>query len=254
MEIAPLVASLNVLGALRGTGGITLNGGGVLQLGTLDAYSGTTNVNAGSTLQFGASNVGSPTSAVVLNGGSSKLNVNGFSSAIGSLAGAGIVTNSTFSQGSLTFGYDNTNMNFSGAFVRLNDATGATSYVNSLNIVKVGTGALNFTGSGSSLGALFVNAGSMVYSGTATTSFLANTINAGASVILDNTTTNVSGRLGQGAVPSALLPLTLTLGGGSLTVLGNASSPTIEALGGVRTLVSSGATTASTSLTVNSTA
>ena len=184
-NVAPLQATLNIAGALRGTGGITITGGGVLQLGLFDAYSGTTTVNggAGSTLQFGATNAGSPISAVNLANAASRINMNGFASAIGSLAGSGIVTNATVTPITLTTGWDNTNTTFSGTFARFNDSP---LFAASLSVTKVGSGTFTFTGSGTSTGTLTVNRGAVIYGPNTTTTFLGNTLNASGSLTLDN--------------------------------------------------------------------
>ncbi|NBV35565.1 MAG: hypothetical protein EBR81_17685, partial [Proteobacteria bacterium] len=136
-NVAPMLSTLTIAGAIRGTGGITVTGGGVLQLNAMSGYTGTTLVGADSTLQYGLSASGSPASALVLATATSRLSLNNNSDDVGSLAGAGVVFNNSTTARTLTAGWDNTSTTFSGQFARFNDAT---SYNNNLNFTKVGTG------------------------------------------------------------------------------------------------------------------
>jgi fibronectin-binding autotransporter adhesin len=98
-------------GIIQGTGGLTVTGG-TQTLSGANTYSGATNVNAG-TLQAGAANTFAPTSAFTIASGAT-LSLNNFSETIGSLAGAGTVTNGGIIDRTLTTGGDNTSTAFSG--------------------------------------------------------------------------------------------------------------------------------------------
>ena len=247
-DLAPLVPSLILAGPLRGSGGLNLTGNGVLQLGTLSAYTGTTTVSGSSALQIGATGAGSPQSQLILADAGSRLNLNNFSTVLGGLAGAGIVTNSGTSAATLTTGYDGSSGTFSGSFARFSDA-----YASSLNITKVGTGMLSLTGTSTSAGTLVVNQGGITYLGTGRSGFLANTLAASSSLVLDNSATNTNNRLG-GSVVTGGTGATLTLGGGSLTLIGNASAPTVESLGAYLPLTGGSLVSGSSLVTVASTA
>ncbi len=247
-DLAPLVPSLIIAGGLRGSGGLNLSGGGVLQLNLLEPYSGTTTVTGSSALQIGAASAGSPLSAVNLASTGSRLNLNNFSTVLGGLSGSGIVTNSSSTAQTLTTGYDSSSGTFSGSFARFSDAYPAT-----VNITKVGTGLLSLTGTSTSSGALVVNQGGVTYLGTGRTGFLANTVAASASLILDNSATNTNNRLG-GNVVTGITGATLTLGGGSLVIIGNASSATTESLGAYIPLTGGSLVNGSSLVTVASTA
>jgi autotransporter-associated beta strand protein len=247
-DLAPLVPSLILAGGLRGSGGLNLTGNGVLQLGLLSPYTGTTTVSGSSALQIGATGAGSPQSQLILADAGSRLNLNNFSTVLGGVSGAGVVTNSSANAQTLTTGYDSSSGTFAGSFARFSDA-----YASTLNITKVGTGILSLTGTSTSAGALVVNQGGITYIGTGRTGFLANTLAASSSLILDNAITNTNNRLGGNVVTGATGG-TLTLGGGSLTIIGNASAPTVESLGAFVPLTGGSLTNASSIVTVVSTA
>jgi fibronectin-binding autotransporter adhesin len=82
--------STTYAGIIQGTGGLTVSGGTQILSGA-NTYTGATNVNAG-TLQAGATNTFAPTSAFTVASGAT-LVLSNFNQIIGSLAGAGTVTN-----------------------------------------------------------------------------------------------------------------------------------------------------------------
>ncbi len=84
----------NVTGPGNLTIGDTVNTGMVSLSGT-NTYTGSTTIVSGATLQALSTGALSSTSAFVVNG---PLDLNGFSSQIGSLAGSGTVTNTGFSR------------------------------------------------------------------------------------------------------------------------------------------------------------
>ncbi|WP_295850304.1 autotransporter domain-containing protein [Tardiphaga sp.] len=181
-------------GAISGAGGMTKTGSGTLTLSGAGSYLGATGVNVG-TLQAGIGNAFSPNSAYTIANGA-RLDLNGFSQTVGSLAGAGAVTLGT---ATLAAGRDNTSTTFSGA---ISGSGGLT---------KTGTGALTLSGANSFTGGTAVNAGTLSVNGSIATSSL--------------TTVNASGTLGgTGTVGNTVITGgTLSPGNsiGTLNVAGN---------------------------------
>ncbi len=115
---------------------LTLTGGGTLFLTSVNTYTGSTNINgAGFTLQMGIANAVSRFSGVSVASTATFL-LNGFSQNVGSLAGAGSVTNNSNTSVTLTIGSDNTNPAFSGVLSNTNLAN--TGIITTLT--KVGAG------------------------------------------------------------------------------------------------------------------
>lgn len=110
-----LPATVNLTGVLSGSGDVVVNEAngyaGTLILSGANTYSGPTIVDAG-TLQAGSTSAFGINSAVTVAGGA-VLDLAGFSNAIGSLAGAGTVSNSG-GAATLITGGDNTSKIFSG--------------------------------------------------------------------------------------------------------------------------------------------
>ncbi len=168
-------------GAVTGTtGSIVKNGNGRLTLGAASTYTGATTVNAG-TVRLGATDAIGPSSAVTIAGGAT-LDLAGFDDTIGSLAGAGRVTDSDAGPGTLTVGGNGVGTGtFSGL---IEDGTGQVS------LVKVGTGTLTL--------------GSAVNTYTGSTTL-------GAGVI------SIAGDAALGAAPGSATPGHLTIDTGTLT-------------------------------------
>ena len=229
-DFAPTTAGLVLQGVIGSGGGITKQGGGVLQFNAQDVFTGQLNVAAG-TVQIGSFNAGSRFSQLNLSTATSRLNLNNQSTVLGSLAGNGIIT-STAGTPTLTVGFDNSNSTFSGQISRFNDAT-----PNAVTLIKVGTGTLTMTSAQSGLsgssGGVTVNGGGLTYSGvgasypsTQLTPVTYN-VNTSGTITLDNFATNVPNRLGLGASQG-----TLNLSGGTLAIIANAvgSSETVNVL------------------------
>jgi autotransporter-associated beta strand protein len=104
--------SATISSVIAGTAGLTKAGLGTLTVSGANTYTGATAVNAG-TLQAGATNTFAPTSAFTIASGAT-LGLNNFNQTIGSLAGAGTVTNGGAANRTLTTGGDNTSTAFSG--------------------------------------------------------------------------------------------------------------------------------------------
>ena len=130
--------------------------------------------NGAQLLGASSSNVIPDSSAVTIAAGAF-LDVGGSSETIGSLAGAGTVTNSIAnSTFTLTTGADNTNTTFTGTIV---DGSGT------MTVVKTGTGTFTFSGTDSFTGGLSVQNGTFQLTGAN------NILSTGSSVVLGTSTT-----------------------------------------------------------------
>ena len=114
---------------------LTKIGGGTFTVSN-SFYSGPTNVSAG-TLRAGSTTGFSANSAYTVGAGG-VLDVNGFNNNIGSLAGAGTVTNNGAAAATLTTGFDSTSTAFTGS---LQDGSAA------LALTKTGPGTLTVSNS-----------------------------------------------------------------------------------------------------------
>ncbi|MDB5322062.1 MAG: putative glycine-rich autotransporter protein [Phycisphaerales bacterium] len=228
IDIAPLQAGLILQGISGSAGGITKAGLGMLQLNGQDTFTGPLNVTAG-TVTFGAlgntvlagNNVaGSRFSAMNLSAGT-RLNVLN-DGTIGSLSGAGIVTDASLTARTLNTGFDNTSTTFSGSFSKFTNALPAFLTVN-----KIGTGTMTLTGVSNDTGNLQVSQGGLTFGGAGMGVFGTGLILPTGTLTLDNSGTNVNNRLTGGLGTGG----TLTVGGGQFRVVGNSGAPTIETIG-----------------------
>ena len=138
-------------GPISGAGGLTKTGAGTLALSGANSYSGATTV-AGGTLQAGsASAFGTNSAATVATGAT--LDLAGFSTSIGSLAGGGTVTNSSATAAVLTVGGANATIGFSGV---LRDGAGP------LGLTQTGTSLLSLSGANTFTGPLQINQGATI--------------------------------------------------------------------------------------------
>ena len=138
--------------------GLTKTGSGTFTVSGTNTYSGATTVSAG-TLQAGSTTALSANSDFTV---SSTLDLNGFSNAIGSLAGTGIVTNNGAALATLSTGGDNNpSTTFSGV---LQNGTGT------LGLSKSGTGTLILTAISTYSGLTDVQGGQLSVRGTLTNS------------------------------------------------------------------------------------
>jgi len=150
-----------------GTGNLTMDGTGTLNLSSNNTYTGATTVSAG-TLLAGSATAFSANSAFTVN---SQLDLNGFSNTIGSLAGNGIVSNGGSANAILTIGTANTDTTFSGTLQDGNSALGLT---------KVGTGTLMLTGANTYTGGTTISGGTLqLGNGGTTGSIVGNVIDNG---------------------------------------------------------------------------
>jgi fibronectin-binding autotransporter adhesin len=168
-------------------GGLTKNGGtGTLTLSGANTYTGPTTINVG-TLAAGVASVANTSgafgknSAVTLaNVASASMNITGFNTQIGSLAGGGTTGgNVTLGGATLTLGADNTN-----------PAPYAGSISGTGGVTKIGTGIQTFSGSNNYSGNTAINAGVLNVTGS-----LASTasVNSGGTLmgVGNNSTTGV---------------------------------------------------------------
>ncbi|NBV34859.1 MAG: hypothetical protein EBR81_13990, partial [Proteobacteria bacterium] len=205
---------------LSGTYAFTKTGDGILALGNPASTStGTITVSSG-ILAVGAANGLSRFARIDL-GPNGTFDVNNTGALIGSLSGTGLLANRGAGQ-TLRIGFDNTDFTFSGRFASTSQV-GAT-----LNIDKIGTGTMTVdsaAGTGSyNLGGLTVSQGTFKLSGAAgSTTFGTYTVPTGGLLLLDNSVSNLNNRLGG---PNR----NITMQGGELKIIGNASAPTVESL------------------------
>jgi fibronectin-binding autotransporter adhesin len=141
----------------NGTGKTSLvkEGSGKLNLNSANTYTGSTWIKAG-TLNLGTSTALSDLTAVIVDSGAS-LTAHDIGVRAGSIAGAGTIALAGPSTGvvSLTTGGDNTSTTFSGLF-REDD------HVNSVGLIKTGTGTLTLTGANSYGGGTSITGGMIV--------------------------------------------------------------------------------------------
>ncbi|WFU76748.1 autotransporter domain-containing protein [Bradyrhizobium sp. CB2312] len=189
-----------------GKTGLTKTGTGILMLGgtIANTYSGPTTVAAG-TLQAGNNNVFGNNSAMTVASGAT-LDLRAYSNAVGSLAGAGTVTNSFRNRSAtLTAGGDNSSTAFSGV---IEDGSGTIA------LTKTGTGKLTLSGTNSYTGATTVSAGTLEVEGSIA--------NSGLTTVASGATLTGSGTLGNTTIASGG---TFAAGSGtagtSTTVVGN---------------------------------
>lgn len=230
------VGGLLMTGTLSGqvTGGTNLSKDG---LGTLvlsntgNDYGGTTTITAG-TLQLGAAGVIPDASALVVatNG---NVNINGFAETVGSLSGAGLITN-TGAAATLTTGGDGTSTTFSGFL---------SNQANALNLVKTLGGTQTLTGANSYTGTTAVNAGVLniqnntalgtTAGGTTVASGAALEIQGGITVGAEALNITGTGVAGDGALRSIsgtnIYGGTITLGTGGATIQSDAGLLTLNA-------------------------
>ena len=166
-----------------------------------NTYTAATAVNAG-TLQAGSPTALSPNSAYTVASGAT-LNLNGFTNAIGSLAGSGTVTNSTGAATLTTQGNGSSTL-FSGT---LQNGGGT------LALIKSGAGTLTLSGISTYSGATTVSVGTL--KAGSTTAFSANSdFTVGSTLDLNGFSNSVGSLAGSGTITnSSATPVTLTAGG-----------------------------------------
>ena len=138
IEVTSAAATLTLAGVMSGAGGLTIKGPGILTLSGANTYTGPTNILSGATAKAGVVAVGTTSGALgsisptTVDG---TLDINALDTTIGSLAGAGIITNSSTTVKTLTLGGANLSTTFTGSFTN-GTATTAQAFT------KTGTGIL----------------------------------------------------------------------------------------------------------------
>ena len=193
-----------------------------------NTFSGPTTVSSG-TLELGSSGALSPNSNVTVKVNAT-LNLNGFSSVIGSLAGAGTVTNNGAIAATLTAGGDNATTTFSGV---LQDGSTSTLALN-----KTGTGDLILTGDSTYSGLTNVKAGKFTVQGNLLGSNVqvdSGATLSGAGNIWQDVTIEPGGILSPGDPRTLTFHKDLVLTPGSVTTF-NLGTPGVVG-GGVNDLI-----------------
>lgn len=217
-------ANTTVSGVISIGGNLIKDGAGTLTLVANNTYAGTTTISAG-TLAINGGSILPVRSAVSVASGAT-FDYRDTATTIGSLSGAGTVTNSTATAGrTLTIGRDDTSTTFSGQF--LGPATKSR-----LAITKIGAGTLTLapqsgssgTAAGDYTGATVLNGGALeldfsqgTFTGTSMLAATAPTI-AGGNLL-------VKGRSGE-SINQTLGNLTIGAGGGSVIINNNAGTAT----------------------------
>ena len=190
-------------GNFTGTGNLSIGDAvntGMVSLNGTNTYSGSTTIVSGATLQALSAGGLSPTSAFLVTG---TLDLNGFSSQIGSLAGSGTVTNAGSVATVLTAGGNNLSTTFSGI---LRDGTGK------LGLIKIGTGMLTLAGSNTYTGVTTVSFGTLL-AGSATGFSSSSAFTVNSVLDLAGFSNSVASLAGSGSVTnSGGSPVTLTAG------------------------------------------
>ncbi|MGI9110488.1 MAG: autotransporter-associated beta strand repeat-containing protein, partial [Opitutales bacterium] len=222
-DVDPTRASLALQAIVGSAGGITKQGNGVLQFNAQNVFSSDFTVAAGG-IKTGVTNGGSRLSTLVLNAGT-RFDLNNLNTTWGGLAGSGDVF-SALGTPTLNVGFNNADTTFAGRFMRFNDA--AYGLIN-----KIGSGKLTLTAdqpSTGSFGAISVSGGTLAYAGsgqafesTASAQSVFN-VNAGGTLLLDNSATNLSHRLG------AVVGGRVNVQGGRLALGGSAAGATSEGI------------------------
>ena len=188
-----LLMTGTISGQLTGGTNLTKNGAGTLVLSSAaNDYGGSTTVNAG-VLQLGVAGA-IPNDSALTVASSAYFNLNGFAETVGSLAGAGVVTNSG-AAATLTVGVDGTSTTFSGSI---------TNQTNALSLTKTGVGDLILSGTNTYTGATSVTGGTLTVNGS---------LGAGSAVNVSGATLDGTGTV-NGAVTlsgTAILASTGTL-------------------------------------------
>ncbi len=185
-----------------GTLALTQAGAGTLTLGGVNTYTGATMI-AG-TIKLGVANALPAATPVTMTSGAT-LELNGFSDTIASLTGpAGcIVDNHSTNPGTstLTLGLGI----YSGVILNTGQTVALTKSGNAGELILGGVNTYS--------GPTTINSGKVTLSGNGSAVNSAFTINSGATLSLDNSTTRVADRIGD--------TLPLTMNGGEFTYLGN---------------------------------
>ena len=197
-----------------GVTGLTKVGAGTFTLSGANTYTGVTTISAG-TLQAGATNAFAPSSAHTVASGAF-MDLFGFNQTIGSLAGAGTVTNAGAAAAALTTGGNATSTTFSGI---IQDGVGVTG------LTKVGAGTFTLSGANTYTGVTTISAGTLQAGATnAFAQSSAHTVASGAFMDLFGFNQTIGSLAGAGTVTNA------GAAAAALTTGGNATSTTFSGI------------------------
>jgi autotransporter-associated beta strand protein len=156
--VAAVVSTNTITGQITGSGGFIKAGPGLLTLtpGIASTFTGPVNVTGGLLTMGNANAFAGNAGGDYTIGASGEINIAGFALSIGSLSGAGILTNSSGTAQTLSIGNgaNATNATFSGALVANTPAN--------LLVAKVGTNTQALTGQSYYTGATTVNGGGLI--------------------------------------------------------------------------------------------
>ncbi len=172
-------------GTISGSGGVTMLGSGTTVLSGSNTYNGTTRIAAG-ILKAGitsAPNVsgafGNNSAVVLANVAGAGLDISGYNTQIGSLAGGGASGgNVTLGAATLSVGGDNSSTTYAGAI--------SSSGSPGTSLIKIGAGRLTLSGSNTYTGGTLVSAGVLAAGA-------GSALSADSSLIIDGGTLDASG-------------------------------------------------------------
>jgi autotransporter-associated beta strand protein len=257
--------SLTLSGGITGAGAVGMSGPGTITLSGADTYSGGTSVTG--TLVAGSTGGLSGNSDFTVNA-TGAVDLNGFNSTIGSLAGAAgaVVTNTSATAATLsTNALNNASTSYAGTISDTAAAVGSTS-AGALNLIKDGSGALTLSSS-TYHGDTTVNNGTLVAASTTAFSVHSNFIvgTAGTTATLDlngfnNTVVSLAGNASGVVTNNGAANATLTEGAAAVattfagTIQDGAKKTALTVAAGTLTLSGtntySGGTTIGSSLTL----
>jgi len=198
-----------------GASNVTKNGTGTTTLAGANTYTGVTTVNAG-TLKAGVASVGGTngafgrSSVTMANAAGATLDLNGFATDIGSLAGGGALGgNVTLGSGTLTTG----RLNTSTAYAGIISGTGG--------FTKIGTGTQTLSGANTYSGGTSISTGTLSVGSIGTVAGASSNLGAAGGLRLGSTTT--TGTLiytGTGETTDRALTFPGGTGGATLTQSG----------------------------------
>jgi autotransporter-associated beta strand protein len=208
-------SSTTFSGVLSGTGGLTKAGTGTFTLTGSNTYTGTTTINAGVLRPGSASGLSASSTVSLANASGVALDLNGFDSKIGGLAGGGASGgNVALGTATLTVGGNNASTSYTGV---IGGAGG---------LIKTGTGTLTLNAAQTLTGQLNVTGGTLALAAANGTATAVSSIilSTGGMLSLENSTTENANRLGN-ATPISFQGGTLRFASDS-----NGSTETVGAL------------------------
>lgn len=223
--------SIDVTGVITTSGNLIKAGAGTARLSAANTYAGATQVNAGTLILNNAASLPIRSAITIASGATLDAQL---AATFGSLAGAGLLTNTTGTARTLTVGRDDTSTIFMG---RIAPTTAAN-----IALTKIGAGTLTLqpqgaVDAGSYTGNTVINGGTLALdtsSSSLSSAFLAVTplqVTGGNFQLIGRSTATVSQTVGA---------LTVGATGGSITLTPNGGTSTTLITGGVTATASGG--------------